>query len=91
VLESFQVNDYKITNYQELNDKLNLIDFKDRKYRYNTITVDPALAYRHQGSFFTLLNELGVSPNDYVYVLHLNGLVSPLEYDGTMTTLKVLK
>jgi len=90
MLENFQVNNYKINTYQELNDTINLIDYKDRKYGYNTITVNPDLAYKHQGSFFTLLNELGVSSKDYVYVLHLNGFVSPVEYDGILTTLKVL-
>jgi hypothetical protein len=89
MLENFQVNNYSFSNYKAINDSLCLIDYKNAKYQYKEIAIDPSKGYKYQGNFFGLLRELNINPKDYIFILHLNGYSSPYEFDGSKTTIKL--
>lgn len=89
MLEQFQVNDYSFTTYQELNDNLLYLDYINRTYSYEIITINPAQAYRFQGNLFGLLREINVSPVLFVYTMYLNGYTNPVEFKGDKYTLTV--
>ncbi len=89
MLEQYQVNDYSFSTYQELNDNLLYLDYINRTYEFNIVTVNPGVAYRYQGNFFGLLRELNVTTNLFVYTLYLNGYNNPVDFNGDTYTIKV--
>lgn len=82
MLETLQVNDYKFPNFVNLNDNLLYLDFIDLSYNFNEVSVLPDVALRYKGNLFGLFNEMGVSTNLYVFMMYINGYVSPTDFDG---------
>ncbi len=89
MLEQYQVNDYSFNTYQELNDNLLYLDYINKSYEFNLVTVSPDVAYRYQGNLFGLLRELNVSPNLFVYTMYLNGYNNPVDFKGDKYSLKL--
>lgn len=89
MLETYQVNNYSFETYQELNDNLLYIDYINRNYEFNNLTINPNVAYRYQGNLFGLFREMNVEPHLYVYTMYLNGYTNPVEYRGDRYSLKL--
>lgn len=85
MLEEFQVNHYQFDSLTELNDNLQYLDYINQHYEFQTVNVQPDVAYRYQGNLFGLLRELKVKPPLFVYTMYLNGYTNPREYDGNET------
>jgi hypothetical protein len=41
------------------------------------------MAYRYQGNLFGLFREMNIDQSLYLYTMYINGLTSPVEFDGT--------
>lgn len=89
MLESMQTNNYKSKDYQSMNDKLLYLDYIDYTYEFKEILVDPSVAYRHQGNFIGLMKDLGIANELYLFMMYINGINNPVEYDGILNRLKV--
>jgi hypothetical protein len=57
----------------------------------DTITLTETEAYRYQGDFFKLLRNKEVPASLWLLTTYLNGMSSPIEYDGYTTHIKVIR
>lgn len=55
------------------------------------VTLTETEAYRYQGDFFKLLKNKDVPSNLWLITTYLNGMSSPIEYDGYTTNIKVIQ
>lgn len=88
MLSQFMVNNFRYRNYSRFNDELLYIDRLDLRHNFDTIIIEPHRAYKYEGNFYGLLNEIGVSPSLYLYALYLNKLNSPVDYKADMLIIK---
>lgn len=88
MLEALMTNDFSFDTIQEINDNLQYLDYINHHYKYEEITIDPNIAYKYQGNFYGLLNELMINPKLYLFTLYLNKLTSPVEFNGNMLIIK---
>lgn len=89
MLEQFMTNGYEIPDYKYLNDRLLYIDYIDKNYNYQQVSVLPVEAYRYQGNLFGLFRQIGIPSSLYIYAMYLNGYNNPNNYDGVKNTFKV--
>lgn len=82
---------YRMPSYQYFNDRMTYIDFIDRNYEYQQVTVIPSEAHRFQGNLYGLFTELGVSSKLLPFALYLNGYTNPCDFDGNKVTWKIPK
>lgn len=68
---------------------LDSIRNEDRKSRDEM--VEPALAWKHQGDFYGLLQELQIEERFWVPSLYLSGYTSPVQYDGERLSIRIAK
>lgn len=87
MLETFQTNDYSFEDYNSLNDNLLYLDYIKNNFTFNTVAIEPVVAYRNKGNFISLLQELNIDTKLYVYTQYINGYNSPLDFDGTAKSL----
>lgn len=69
---------------------INTILYSENYHKTNKKTeriIDKHLAYRYQGNFFGLLNELGIDPKFHMFILYFNGYTSPYQYTGDNLTI----
>lgn len=90
MLETLQTSLYEFTDYSNLNDNLQYLDFINNSYEFKEISIEPSLLYRYQGNFLGLLKELNVvTSNLYLYMMYINGIVNPYDFDTSVNTLKI--
>lgn len=87
MLETFQTNNYSFDDFNTLNDNLLYLDYIKNNYEFNTVAIEPAMAYRNKGNLIALLQELRIDTQLYVYTQYINGYNSPQDFDGTAKTL----
>ena len=90
MLNEYMTNEYSFPDPVYINDHLQFIDYVDRTYEYEVAIVEPAEAYRYQGNLFGLFKEMRISPKMYMYTMYINGLVSPVDFDGMKYNFKLV-
>lgn len=88
MLEQLQVNDYRFSNYINLNDNLIYLDYINIMYDFNEVGVSPDIALRYKGNLYGLFKEMKIEPNLYVFTMYINGYISPIDFDGKRFTFK---
>lgn len=89
MLKQFMNNNYAVKSYTNLNDRLLYIDYVERRYNYEEVSILPIEGYRHQGNLFGLFKLMGINPSLYIYAMYLNGYNNPVSYEGKKITFKV--
>lgn len=82
MLEQFMTNEYRFDSLTEINDNLQYLDYINNNYEFKQAVVPPVTAYKYQGNFLGLLNEMGVDPSLYLYTMYLNGYQNPVDFEG---------
>jgi len=89
MLEQLQVSDYRFPSYTNLNDNLIYLDYITMKYEYEEVGVSPDLALRYKGNLYGLFREMRIEPHLHVFMMHINGYTSPVEFNGEKFTFKL--
>lgn len=82
---------YRMPDYRFFNDRMTYMDYIQRNYTYEEVTVAPMDCYRFQGNLYGLFAHLGIPENLFPLALYLNGFTNPSSYDGTLMTIKIPK
>ena len=62
----------------------------DRKNKLRRELIDPSIAHRYEGNFFGLLKHLRVPEWQKYFVLNINHLTDPVDFDGEQTEIKLI-
>lgn len=65
------------------------IDYFKQHTTTKIVQLDPLKAYAHTGDLYGMLEETGVDRQYHWFVMRLNGMASPQEFDSTKLTLYV--
>lgn len=89
-LDLKKINLYYYPNERALNNELLYYEaLESHLDKYREVPVSAGLAYQYQGDFFGLLEKLKVDNKYFYATMYLNGLMTPYDFDGEETTLKI--
>lgn len=88
-LKNLMIDLGKFDEFSTLHDRLCFLDKINRITDFKIFTVDPATAMRSKGNFYSLLYQVGIPANLYLFTLYLNGFSSPYDYDGKKMEFKL--
>ena len=87
--KKLMTNETKFKEYSNIHDNLCYLDYLNKIKDFKVAIVPPDIAYRSKGNFYSLLYQMKIPSELYLYTLYLNGYTSPFEYDGYKKELKI--
>ena len=82
-------NSHNPGNFFKINNILLYLDHNKNNYQQNTVMVDEFTASKYAGNFYGLLSTLKYDSKFHFYIMYVNDLNNPTEYDGLKRELEI--
>lgn len=89
MLSSLFTNNAQVEDYLVFSDSIQYLDWLAKGYEFEQKIVTSDVADSYRGNFFGLLNHLDISPSQYFFVMHINGIKNPYDFNGQEVILKI--